>query len=241
MDEIPTNKRFDTLVAIYREKLNGDIYNTGLVVRTLMSRLPEDQVKQYLAIVSEELSTITDEEEFRHNLHLLPPNLWEQLSEISRLRAENRVIRAIKEGEAVGERCLRGALATWARNHLRYFKLKDQVGMTFVEKLESDNPLSKYYIAGLFLEQLPDVVLSPYLIQRCVKAISDSIREGDEAICNSLIGNICSLPENWQKRFAEALKDLTDEDNPLMYLNDGSPFLASGQPTETESEDDLPF
>ena len=27
VDEIPTNKRFDTLVAIYREKVNGDIHS----------------------------------------------------------------------------------------------------------------------------------------------------------------------------------------------------------------------
>lgn len=241
VDEVPTNKRFDTLVAIYREKLNGDIHSIGLVVRALIDKLPDDQIKQYLEIVSDELGTITDDKDFRYNLHLLPPNLWEQLAEISKLRTENRVIRAIKEGESYRETIGNGALATWARRHFRYFALKDQVGLAFVEMLESDNMKSKYYVTELFLPQLPDVVLNPRRIQKCVKAISDNIREGDEIIRNAVVQDICSLPIEWQKRFAEYLKDLTDEHNPEIYLSDGSPFLASSQPANVISLEDIPF
>ncbi|MGI0016120.1 MAG: TIGR02391 family protein, partial [Nitrososphaera sp.] len=117
--EIPTNKRLDTLITIYREKLKGDIYSIGLLVRSLIGKISDDQVKQYLAIVSEELSTVTDEANIRYNLHLLPPNLWGELSEISRLRIENRVIREIKEGKLDNGICKKGALATWARNHFK--------------------------------------------------------------------------------------------------------------------------
>ena len=61
IEEIPTNKRFDILVAIFRDRLTGDIYNLRLVVKVLLEKLTEDQVKQYLAIVSDELSVVTDE------------------------------------------------------------------------------------------------------------------------------------------------------------------------------------
>lgn len=237
--EIPANKRFDTLVAIYREKLSGDIHNIGLVVYALLSKLADDQVRQYLDIVSDELSAISDEKEFRYNLRLLPPHLWEQLSEISRLRVENRVIRAIREGEAVGDTCRRGALATWARDHFRYFKLKDQVGVAFLEKLESNDWHSRYYAVGMFLSQLPDVVLNPYRIQRCVKAISDNIRAGNGEIRSSLIGGVHALPDNWQKQFVDSLKDLTDEKNPAAYLADGTPFLTSNQ--SGGEDDNIPF
>jgi uncharacterized protein (TIGR02391 family) len=242
VDEVPTNKRFDVLVAIYRDKLNGDIYNVGLVIRALINKLSEDQIKQFLEVISEELSSITDEKEFRYNLHLLPPNLWEQLRELPRLRAENRVIKAIKEGEAVGESCRRGALATWARTHLRHFKLKEQVGNTFIVKLESDGSQGKYYVVSLFLGQLPDIVLNSYSIERCIKAISDSIRNGDNAMRNALIDNYYLLPENWQKSFEDSLKDLIDENNVTRYLPDGTaiPFLAKIEP-EVSEEDDIPF
>lgn len=238
VDEIPTNKRFDVLVAIYRDKLEGDIYNVGLVIQALIAKLSEEQIKQFATIVSDELATINEEKEFRYNLHLLPSNLWEQLNEISRLRAENRVIKAIKEGEAIGENCRRGALATWARSHFRYFKLKEQIGLAFAEKLESGNLNSRYFVVKYFLGQMPDVVLNQHRIQRCVKAICNSIRNDNQStIRNTLIDNIYLLPEDWQKYFADSLKDLIDETDSPNYLYDGTPFLAKLE----SPEDDIPF
>ena len=240
VNEIPSNKLFDVLIAIYRRKLEGDVYSIGLVVRALIIKLSDDQIKRYVAIVSEELSEITDEKDFKYNLHLLPPHLWVSLSETSRLRVENRVIRAIREGESRDNKCIKGALATWARKHFPYFTLKDQVGETFIEKLESDNLLSKYYVAELFLPQLSEVISSPTRIRRCVIIISESIRKSDGGMQTALLNNIYSLPEKLQKDFAESLKDLTDESNPAIYLPDGAPFLVSTQPKSDEDEN-LPF
>jgi uncharacterized protein (TIGR02391 family) len=240
VEEVPTNKRFDVLVAIYRDKLNGDIYNIGLIIQALINKLSEDQIKQFIAIVSDEFAAITDEKEFRYNLHLFPSNLWEQLQEISRLRAENRVIKAIKEGEAEGEKCKRGALATWARGHLRFFKLKEQTGIAFVEKLESSAVSNQYFVTKYFMPQLAEIILNSYRIQRCIKAISNSIRSGNIAIRNSVIDNIHSLPEDWQKMLAESLKDLIDETNPT-YLFDGTLFLSRIDFFSGEIEDDIPF
>jgi hypothetical protein len=241
VEKIPTNKRFDTLVAIYREKLKGDIYNVGLVIRALIAKLPEDQIKQYMEIVSEELGTITDGNSFAYNLHLLPPNLWEQLAEISKLRAENRVIKAIREGEVYGEKIRHGGLATWAKAHFQNFTLREQIGLEFIEKLESPILSSNHYVTGFFLLQLPNVIFSLPQIRRCIKAISNSVRQGDERIRNTLVMNIRSLPDKWQTWFAESLSDLTDEHNPEIYLSDGSPFLTSSQSADIDEEEDIPF
>jgi uncharacterized protein (TIGR02391 family) len=241
VDEVPTNKRFDVLVAVYRDKLSGDIHNVALIIKALINKLTEEQVKQFVAIVSDELATITEEKEFRYNLSLLPSHLWEQLQDISRLRAENRVIKSIKEGEAVGETCKRGALATWARSHFPYFTLKEQVGLAFAEKLESDNVASQYYVMEYFLTHLPVVVLNIHRIQRCIKAISKSIRNENISIHNCLVENIYWLPEDWQKQFVEELKDLINETNPESHLVDGTPFLSKIVPLKDEFEDDIPF
>lgn len=241
VEEVPTNKKFDVLVAIYRDKLNGDIYNIGLIIQALIGKLSEDQVKQFVVIVSDEFATITDEKEFRYNLHLFPSSLWEQLQEISRLRAENRVLKAIKEGEAEEDKCRRGALATWARGHFRFFKLKEQIGITLAEKLESNDISSQYFVTEYFLAQLPEVVLSTYRIQRCIKAISNSIRNGNTTIRNSLVENIHSLPEDWQKKFVESLKDLINEENPEQYLYNGTPFIGKDISLTDVIEDDIPF
>lgn len=241
VDEVPTNKRFDVLVAVYRDKLSGDIYNVALVINALISKLTEEQVKQFVTIVSDELATTNNENEFRYNLHLLPSNLWEQLQEISRLRVENRVIKSIKEGEAVGNTCKRGAFATWARSHFSSFRLKEQVGLTFLEKLASDNVASQYYVMEYFLLQLPEVILNTYRIQRCIKLISNSIRNGNNSIRNSLVDHVYSLPDDWVKQFVEELKDLIDETDTKAFLFDGTPFLSKILPEKNEVEDDFPF
>lgn len=239
VNEIPANKRFDVLISIYREKLRGDIYCVGLVIQVLLNKLTEEQIKEFVKIVSDELRTVTDEKEFRYNLHLLPSNLWEQVQEVSRLRAENRVIKELKEGEAVGTKCKHGALATWARGHLPYFMLKEQVSNTLVEKLEASNPDARYYVVDYFLLQLPELMLNSYRTQRCVKAICDSIRNGNTAIRNSLIEKMISLPENWQNDFVERLKDLIDENG--VYLPNGILFLNTLELDIDEIEDDIPF
>lgn len=239
VNEIPANKRFDTLITIYRQKLDGDIYSIGLVVRTLVSKMAEDQVKQYLAIVSDELSVITDEKEIRYNLHLLSPSLWGQLPEISRLRIENRTIRALREGEAINGSAKKGALGTWARSHFRYFSLKDQVGATFIDKLESGNSPSIHFVLELFFQQLPEVILHPLKLHRSVKAIANRVRDNDFRTRSAVIENITSLPENWQTEFENALKDLTDRDNPAIYLANGNPFLKLEG--SEEIIDDIPF
>jgi hypothetical protein len=242
IDEIPSNKRFDALIAIYRDKLKGEIYHIGLVVQALIKKLSEDQVKQFLAILSDELSIIRDEKDFRCNMHLIPPNLWEQLSEVSRIRAESRVIKDLREGEAVGRwpqiYCKHGALATWARKHFRFFKLKDAVAKVLIEKLESKKESAACYVTNYFLGQLSEIVVTSQTIERCINAISTYIRENNKSVRNSFIENFALLPERWQKDFGESLQDLTDKDNPALYLYDGSPFLNL---LPEEDDDEIPF
>ena len=126
-------------------------------------------------------------------------------------------------------------------DHFRFFKLKEQIGISLVEKLESNDIPSQYFVMEHFLYTLPDVVLNTYRIQRCVKAISSSIRNDNTTIRNSLVDKINSLPEDWQKKFVESLKDLIDEENPAHYLYDGTPFIAKDIPFADVTDVDIPF
>lgn len=238
IDEIPTNKRFDTLVEIYRKKLEGNIYNIGLVVHTLLNKLTEIQMKQYFEIISKELCTISSDEEIRYNIHLIPPNLWEQLSEIAALRIENKIIRVIQEGESNEERMINGALATWAREHLEFFRMREKVESTFIEKMESENIHSRLFVICNFFSKLPKVIQSPYQIRRSVKAISEEIRNENEIVRKIVINNVHLFPDIWQKQFSESLKDLTDENNPALFLIGGIPFLTSNS---SDGDDNIPF
>jgi uncharacterized protein (TIGR02391 family) len=241
VSEIPANKWFDTLVAVYREKLRGDIYSIGLVIGALIDKLSDDQVKQFLAIVSDEMTFITDETDIRYNLQLLPPKLWEQLSEASKLRIENRVICSIKNGRVVRDDLGDGALATWASQHFKNFTLKDQVGNIFIEKLNSNSSYEQLYVIEYFLTSLPKVITLRYKLKKCVTAISSWIREGNERVHKTLIENFNLLPDSWRKQFCEDLKDMTDEENPAVYTPDGIPFLKQIEYKPTFNDDEIPF
>lgn len=75
-------------------------------------------------------------------------------------------------------------------------------------------------------------------VERCISAIAAAVREGDGDVQGALIDNVEFFPESWQDRFADALKDLTDEESPAVFLHDGRPFLS--EPTSA-SDEDIPF
>jgi uncharacterized protein (TIGR02391 family) len=233
INRIPANKRFDVLVLIYREKFRGDIYNVALVIKALINQLTDEQTQQFVAIVSDELATTIDEKGFRYILHLLPPELWQQLNEVSRLRAENRVIKELKDG--------RGALSTWARDHFQYFKLKQQLGNVFLEKLQGRSSAEKLSVVKNYLSQLPYIFVDSRSANKCVQAISHSIKNGNIAVRNALVDDIFWLPEEWQNYFVESLKDLIDSEENSgkgTYLPNGTYFIGT---LELPQDDDMPF
>jgi len=61
VDEIPPKKRFDVLVEIYHKKRDGDGKNISFVVKEILKVITEDQISQFLLIVSDELKITKDE------------------------------------------------------------------------------------------------------------------------------------------------------------------------------------
>jgi uncharacterized protein (TIGR02391 family) len=234
--EIPTNKRFDTLIELYRNKPNGNINDLSLIIHILIGKLTDEQRVQYLEIVSDELSEITDDVMIIWNLNLLPPILWNQLSELSRLRIENRIIKSIREGNYYEGIAKGGALAIWARKHFQNFALKEQVGNALIKKLEEECNSSTRYVTELFLLELPIVITFPLKMTSCMMLILNSIKNGDEMIRQTLLRKFYYLPENWQNAFKHTLKTMTDEVDQPFYLPDGNLFSEL-----FDNDDDIPF
>jgi len=234
--EIPKNKKLDTLIEIYRRKTEGDISNIGLVIQTILKQISDNEIKQFLIIVSEELKTTSKESEIRFNLHIIPPELWKRISETSRLRIENKILKKIETGEFYNGKCREGALATWAGKHFKEFELKKEIGEVLFEKLDSGSLPQQYYVVVYYLTYLPFVINAKYKISHCIAILSEKIREGDMNIRKEVINKINSLPEDWQMNFVNNLKDVTDKDFPEIYLHDGTPFLKM-----KISDEDIPF
>lgn len=236
-DEIPANKRSDTLIEIYRNKNNGEGQKLRFIVKAILAKLSDAEVDQFLAVVSDELKTTQNETDISLTLEILMPELWPRISEAARLRTENKLIRSIEEGEVYlySDEIL-GTLGSWATDYVSFFSLKEELSRTLLKKMEDDDADDRRFVATFFMSVLPSVVIQRYQISRFVRAISKAIRNGDTSVRQELLKWVNSFPNDWQTRLVENLKDLTDPDNPEYYLPDGTPFL-----TAQIKDDDIPF
>lgn len=238
-DEIPVNKRLDTLIEVFRQRAEGDGKKLKYLARAILSKLTEEQVRQFLMVVSEEMKVVRDDASVRSILQLLPPKLWPGLSEAARLRVENKLLRSIQEGEAYeNSGGTKGSLGTWARDFVPHFSNRDEVARVIVEKLEDGDADDRRYVHRFFMSVLPLVILNRWYVQRCIDAICKAVRNGEEEAIQGLKDWVTSYPEFWQKTFATKLDDLTDANAPAVYFSDGTPFLKS---EDNISEEDIPF
>jgi uncharacterized protein (TIGR02391 family) len=238
--EIPPNKRLDTLIEIFRRKADGNGDKLGYIIEAILAQLSDDQIGDFISVVSDELKTTSIERNIRLSLQILPPQMWTRINEIVRLRIENKLISSIKEGEVWPDGRIKGPLGTWARDYLEYFILKEEVGRILIAKLQDEDVDDRTYVANYFLGELPDVIVADYQVKLCIGAISKAIRSGDSNMKQRLVACIWEFPDEWQKQFAESLSDLTDPDKPETYLMGGTPFLGKAAEYPAEPED-LPF
>jgi uncharacterized protein (TIGR02391 family) len=236
--EVPTNRRGDAVVALFKSRRTKDIKRLRYVVSTLLAVLNETQLVLYLGTVSDELRVATEAGDIRTALQMLTPELWPRISETSRLRIENKLIREITDGEIrVGGKTT-GSLGTWSNIFLKHFTLRREAGEVLLAKLEDWDPDDIHYVAKYFLSVFPSILTEESERKRGIRAIAQTI--GDTNVRGSLITLVHSFPSVWQQELVEALKSVTDPTNPAVVLDDGVPFLSA--PTASEiTDDDIPF
>ena len=236
VNEIPKNKIFDTLVEVYRRKIEGDIYSVGFVIQSILTKITPEQLKQFFLIVSEELKVTSVEKIITANLHIIPPESWNDLSETARLRIENKVLKSVDEGKFVDGRIENGALATWARKHFEYFSLRKEMEELFINKVSSDDYHDMYYVVDMFFEQLPIIIYSSSYVKYCIHTLSIEVINGDQFIRRKLVSSIRKFPPQWEDYFVKELASITSKEAPEIYLSDGTPFL-----TMQIKDEDIPF
>ena len=237
-EEIPLNKHVDTLIEIYRKRLDGDGEKLTYIVRAIYAKLSDQNIMRFLAVVSDDLKTIQDEKSIRLTLQILPPIVWPKISEVARLKIENKLIGSIGDGQAYQvSSTITGALGTWAIDYVEHFTLKDELGSVMIKKLEDSDADDRRYIEKYFMNALPKAIIGNSQIRRCIQAISKAIRKDDYDISCALLNCMNTYPENWQRGLVENLKDLTDQNSPAIYLRDGTSFLRS----QYWGEEDIPF
>lgn len=237
--EVPKLRLGDALIALFRARRKAELRKLRFLVSALLAALSPNQLSSYLSVVSEELRTTIDDAAIRTALQMLTPELWPNLSELPRLRIENKLISGVRSGEVLQSGKTTQPLATWSSDFLKSFTLKNDAANALIGRLEDQDPDARHFAARFFMKHLPEVVSTPAQSSRCIRAIVAAINADDENVRKALITWVRSYPVEWQTKLAEALTDKTDPDNPAVYFDDGTPFLSS--PTKDELDDEIPF
>jgi uncharacterized protein (TIGR02391 family) len=234
--EIPPGKKLDTLIEIYRKKKEGDGKKLSFIINSLIKNLTDDQITDFISVVSDELKTTHDNETIRMVLQFFPPELWPRVNETAKLRIENKLIQSIKEGKwgPSGNRGTGGGLATWSKRFIRFFTTRDQAARLFLEKMNSHEAVQAWYAMKFFFSEIPQLVESNENRQKFINAICRRIRQNDLYTTRFTIDFMYDAPDEWLNEIYENLVDMTDPDKPAYYLRDGRPFLK-------EVQDDVPF
>ena len=237
VSEVPALKRGDATIALYQERKRADLRKLRFLIGGLLAQLSDTQINNYLAVVSEELRTTTDDASIRTSIQMLTPELWPGLAEVARLRIENKLIGGLQQGEVLEGGKTTQPLATWSNSFLKAFSLRQEAAVTLVRKLEDSDRDDRHYVGKYFMRYLPEVAVSDHLVERCIRAIASAVKEGDENVRAALISVVRSYPPEWQAKLHSALQEETDPENPAVVLDDGTPFLSS----PTKEDDDVPF
>ena len=103
--EIPQNKYLDALIVIYRNKNRSTVQKLRKIFDELYVRvLASGKTDDFASVVSEELKLEQNENTIAMSLQLIPPDLWPKLDEVSRIRIEHKLVRAIQKGKLVSGR-----------------------------------------------------------------------------------------------------------------------------------------
>ena len=214
--EVPAKKYNEALIRVFRNKSKGDGEKLKLVFKSLIDRAGDDQITEFLTVVSDELKVTSDDMAVKQTLQILPERLWGRVEESARLRVENKIIRSIQEGK--GSEGGRGWLATWAKGFLKYFELKRELTSAFLKKLNG-NFDEQDYVSKYFIWELPNIIESKsyvkdyyteeYIEAICAAATSDffpsvSLREN--------LTELRNFPEEWRELIITRLTAIKDSD-----------------------------
>jgi uncharacterized protein (TIGR02391 family) len=228
VEEVPPKQRLEVFVEVYQKRETGECDKLKWFLQALYGKLtPEDQ-SQVLDLVSEELKMADTDSRIRTAIQVLPTSAWPNLSEVARLRIENKFIKSVMEGKYVyaTSSCRGGALGTWSGGLFPHFALKSQMASALANKLASADRAEQDYVFQYFscsnLEELAPVP-SKFVIQ----TIKQGLVNGDKRFHDFATWFDTAYSEPLEKEMKDFKERLVEEVAP--------------QAAAPPEEDDVPF
>jgi uncharacterized protein (TIGR02391 family) len=233
--EVPPKKVVETLIEIYRNKLQLDGDKLEYIFNSLFASVESEKLDDFINVVSENLQSSDNDKDIILSLRILPAGFWPRITETARLRIENKLIKSIHLGEYNNDRdaCVNGQLGTWASGFIRYFTLKSDLRKVLIDKLIGNDLQSKEeynaevnYVARFFYSSLTNTITESsntnyveYLKLLIINAILKALSTAPEATTlREQFSARYNLPEDWINLFLKEIEsgkfpasDLLDE------------------------------
>jgi uncharacterized protein (TIGR02391 family) len=229
--EIPANRRLATCREVFARRAEADAGKVAYFFRSILAVMCAEEATDVCEVISEELRQTNDKDTIRFVLAAFPAEFWPRLDEVARLRAENKLIRSVADGEwdARQKQLNGGALGTWATSIIQHFTLMEDLWRTLTSKLRSSDVEQQDYVFEYFMQHAANCFDAPP--PNLLGTMNQGLRAGDCRYKNAVDLWAFSRGEDdaWSKAFAAARASFT-------------PAPAPGETAEPEiSDDDIPF
>jgi uncharacterized protein (TIGR02391 family) len=219
---IPQRRRMAVLYEIVSRRTEGNLENIKFFSDELVSAISDTERSMYCARLSEQLESAATDEEFRTAVRL-GDCLWKELSELSRIRAEQRMIQDIRDGRTNPEsgECYLGTLGTWCTGILpTHLTLGRDLAVAFVSKLRSTDPWERAYLLEYFTNYLMRLLPRPSSI--VIDMVASQLKAGDQRMYDSFSHLLDNAPGS--DRWADGLRQALIDYQPKTTSDDDFPF-----------------
>jgi uncharacterized protein (TIGR02391 family) len=224
VSKIPLGKRYDVACQIFQRRTEGKTENIVLFTRSLLATISEDAKTSYWEMVSASLEEATSDAEFRSAVQIANKD-WTNLTQIARLRTENRLISSIKEGEYDSEakNCIKGGLGTWANGLEDHFSMKEEFTNALIDRMSSDNQAAVNYVLTYFITALLDPKTPPSW--RLSHVLKSRLFVDDKEVYGALwfVGK-STCHQKWKDELKQAIDEFEQRNPDEVITDDEFPF-----------------
>lgn len=162
---IPEKKKYDLLVNIFRERNRASGRKLNYIVNGLINAITKEQYNEFIDGINKELIKSTNNVELRMFFSLFPPEKWNEIIPLSKLRVENIIKESIgsisisyfEDGYGNYSPCDLGdeeLIAVYAIEFLEYFDTKDEIISLINSRFGTNRDLDESFFKKYFYEYI---------------------------------------------------------------------------------------
>lgn len=232
-DEVPPRRRIEALIYLYSRRSPDSSTILRAIFSKMIGQIEESRISEFTDVVSEDLKRITEDSDVIQIITMLPNYIWPKITELARLRIENKMLRSLESGKTGWMRIdedfydepveyVTGELGTYISNIIDHFTLKFELYAKVSRKMSAGGD-DLEYVSAFFLEHLPRILIEfPFERPRGkvpgrvapMEHIINRICEKYNHYCNStklrMHNAVSSLPRDWQEYIIKQQPELDD-------------------------------